>query len=78
MIDPTLISTIGNLVEIVFRIGVTEGPIIANMISAAIHGTDPLAALAKETVAGIMPGLQLELAMAAEHVRRAHLAAGGV
>lgn len=73
--NPAFASAAGDLLGVILRIGITEAPVVINMISAAIHGTDPLDALSKETVAGILPGLQLELAMAAEHVRRAHLAA---
>ena len=76
-LSPELINAIGSFVEIAIKIGITEGPEIAQMISAAVHGSDPLAALAKERVDDILPGLQLELAIHAEHVRRAHLAMVG-
>lgn len=74
MLTPDTINTLGQFLAILVKIGVTEAPDIVAMIQAAIAGEDPIKVLASERVETIMPGYDLELALAAEHLRRAHLA----
>lgn len=67
------ISAIAKFVEILFKIGVTEGPAISDAISRATRGEDPLAGIAKERVDTIMAnGLRLEIEITAQHVRVQH------
>lgn len=70
--SPTLVSSLGDFVSLLIKVGVSEGPTIARAIGDALAGNDPLAALAKERVGVILPALKLELAMASARVRAAN------
>lgn len=70
------VEAVSFFVSLLFKVGITEGPAIADAIRRAIAGTDPLEGLAKERVDEILPELKLKVSMAAERVRVEHEIAG--